>query len=176
MDKDTRGEDVLTGDELASVLSRQGTKVFRYQSNRPGFIFLSVVAAVLVGIATFIHLDGLGTTLSIVMFSLVVTLALALTTLIGYWTYFARVHFLAVTADELVVGHSRRGYRIPFADLDPHKLGLDQLDSSPTNGILTVQTAKTEVRLHLFNPYAYVENLEGFMFHVLTRLNEHSDE
>lgn len=166
---------ILRGDDLERVLAHRGTEIFRYRSNRPGFIFLSTLVMILVGLAVFIYSDGLTTTLSLAVFSLVVTVALAISSLVAYWTYFARVHFLAVTEQELIVGHRREGLRIAFEDLDLHKLGIEALDGSSTHGILNVHTADSEVPLHLFSPFASLDNLEGFMFQVLTKLTDPVD-
>jgi hypothetical protein len=165
---------LLSGDPLRERLVAHGTEVFRYRRNAPVFTFLTVLATACGVAAGWVYTASeLRTYLGIGAFSVLLAAAVTVAVLVIYWTWFVNVHFLAVTTEELLIGRSYSAWSLSWRALNLKKMGFYNMDGNPTHGVLRVQLDGKAVRLHLFNPFAYVDNLERFMLQVLTRLRDH---
>lgn len=163
----------LSGDPLRERLVAHGTEIFRYRRNAPVFTFLTVLSTACAVAAGWIYTSSeLRTYLAIGAFSVLLASAVTVAVLVIYWTWFVNVHFLAVTQHELLIGRSYSAWSLSWRGLDLQRMGFYDMDGHPAHGVLRVKLDGSTVRLHLFNPFAYVENLERFMFQVLTRLRD----
>lgn len=165
---------LLSGDPLRARLVARDTEVFRYRRNTPVFTFLTVLATACGVAAGWVYTASeLRTYLGIGAFSVLLATAVTVAVLVVYWTWFVNVHFLAVTSEELLIGRSYSALSLSWRDLNLQRMGFYDMDGHPAHGVLRVQVGEKTVRLHLFNPFAYVDNLERFMLQVLTRLRDH---
>jgi hypothetical protein len=161
---------------MDAYLKRHPTVLYRYQPNRPGFVFLMVLACFAGAIGVWMWFTG-GLT------SLVQTLAIAallgaavsLTLVVGYWTYFTKVHWVAASDRHLLVGKGRDVTAIEWAALDVRDIDFSGSKGDDRFlGVLSLRLGKDRVKLRLFNGFAVLRNLQGFISTLLERVREPS--
>lgn len=167
------GVQKLSGHDMESYLKKHPTVLYRYQANRPGLAFLLVLALIAsvsgviiwlsVGLPTIWHTLGVG--------SLILT-ALVLTGLVSYWAYFPRLHYVAVSDRHLLIGRGREVVAIDWGALNVEALDFNSGGDSPFRGVLSLQLGGERYRLRLFNGFAILRNLEGFISTLLTNVRE----
>lgn len=151
--------------------------LFRYRLNKPAFLITLVVGGLLLALGGMIWWNGdLSGAGGIVGFGVLMAAGLGLGALAAWWYGYTQTHFLAATPDRLFVGKRDRMWSISWELLDREALGFEDMAVSSVSSHLDVEVAGQEIILRLFNPFVSLEDLEGFMFHVLQKLKEQEEE
>lgn len=160
------------GDIRRALLDFEG-RSFHYATNQAGQRVLLLGAGLLlagaVGAAWWFGVSTLAGSVGAGL------LALSSLTLLGYiwrWSHFASSHFLAVDEHHLYVGSNRRAWRIAWELLDAQTMGFERLSTSQLDGVLPIEVAGESIDLHLYHPLTHIEDLQGFMFEVLSRIQQ----
>lgn len=103
-------------------------------------------------------------------FAVAIVLGLTLLSTASYWQSFVREGLIAVSANYLFVGRKDRLWRVDWSLLDRRSMGFEDMALSPLQGFLRMRVAGQQIRVHLFNAFAYLEDVEGLMRHVLEHL------
>ncbi|MBA2664720.1 MAG: hypothetical protein H0U74_20705 [Bradymonadaceae bacterium] len=149
-------------------------EMFRYELNK-------YAAGALLGLGVLCLLGAFGTwiftrlnaSLWATLFVLLMLAGLSFCSMASYWVNFVRDSFVAVSANFLFVGRSERAWKIDWSLLDKRALGLHAMELSPLKGGLVIEVAGQRIKLHLFNAFAYLVDIQTFMLHVLQRLKPH---
>lgn len=161
------------GQEMDSYLKRYPTVLFRYQVNTNGLIFLVVLAIIAGAIAgyfwitfdeySFLHL------LVLVTFG---ATTVVLVGLVAYWTNYARLNYLATSDRHLMLGHGSRVIAIRWDALDREKVDFVSDEQGTPRGVVSLQLEGKRYAIKLFNAFAWLENLQGFMAAMLTKMQQ----
>jgi hypothetical protein len=161
----------LDGRAMAAYLELHPTVLYRYQPNKPGFAFLLTLALIAgAGGALVWTQFGLPTLWHGLAVVLLVAIAAVLAGLVAYWTRFTRLHYVAASDSHLLIGKGAQVLAIRWNALDLDRLGLAADDDQLLRGVLALQLDDRQVRLRLFNGFAVLRNLQGFMSTLLTRV------
>jgi hypothetical protein len=162
---------LLHGPAADEALAEEPTESFGYQMNK-----FSVGALVGLGLVVLLgaFLTWVFTRLDSALFTtLFVGLMVAGMTLLSYgsyWMNFTRDSFVAVSPTYLFVGRKGRLWRIAWSLLDAKAMGFHDLTMTRMTGFLDLNVAGQHVKVHLFNAFAFLENIEVLMLHILEHL------
>jgi hypothetical protein len=164
----------LRGDDMDAYLRRHPTVLYRYQPNRPGFIFLMVLASFAGAIGVWMWATGGLTSIpQTLLIGALLAVAVSLTVVVGYWTYFTRVHWVAASDRHLLVGKGRHVTAIEWNALDVGNLDFaGSSDGDRFLGVLSLRLGQQRVKLRLFNGFAVLRNLQGFISTLLSHVRE----
>jgi hypothetical protein len=173
---DTKGVD--------EALQGGDVDVFRYQLNRLGYTLILAIGGLMLAGAGFIWWQyGFSENLWTAIFAGLVAGGLGLSVHAAYWYAFAGTHFVGVTDDKLLVGREEKAWSIDWSVLDVDALGLQRMNATAAKGMLEVRVGGEEIKIYLYNPYVFLEDIQALMSSLLERLqsqqqagNEASDE
>jgi len=175
MTDQTNRLELLHGPDIQKILDREDVDVYGYVLNMPALYFIVGLALVFYGLGAYCwwqtHLTH---TVWKALFGTAMLLGGALSVLALYWHHFATTRFLAIAEDRLFVGGKERLWSIDWDLLDADKMGFQQMELSRLRGILNIRVGGQDVRLHLFNAFAVLADIQGFMYAVLSKLESNS--
>ncbi len=164
--------------EVETELGKHGVHVHRYALNMPGlYLFVGVAIACYVGCGVlwfggFMSQPG---GLFAFVFALIAGIILSLN--VSYWKGIGDKRFVALSDDYLMVGEDKtKMWQISWQLLDAEKLGFAGMAVSKAQGKLRILVAGESIPLLLYSPFAHLEDPQGFMLGVLTRLETNSEE
>ena len=172
------GVRIYDGTEMESYLKKHPTVLYQYQANTYGLIVLMVMALVALGLATYIWIStGWASISHGLALGLLLLTALGSISLVAYWFYLTKIHYLAASDSDLIIGKGKRVVAIHWSVLDAETLGFGGLDSSSSNtAVMSVRLKGVRYRLRLFTRYACLKNLQGFMSTLLEHIRPESEE
>lgn len=164
----------LRGDDMDAYLRRHPTVLYRYQPNRPGFVFLMVLATLAGAIGVWIWVTaGLATLGHTLAIAALLGTAVSLTLVVGYWTYFTRIHWVATSDRHLLIGKGRHVTAIEWDALDLNDLDFaGERGDDGFLGVLAMRAGEGRVKLRLFNGFAVLRNLQGFISTLLEHVTD----
>lgn len=169
---------LLHGSAVQNELaSDSNVEVFRYELNKFGvgalltLGLLFLLAAFGTWLAT--RLVGLPWKLA---FGAMILAGLTFCSMASYWINFVRDSFVATGASGLWIGGKDRAWKIDWSLLNARALGLHNLELSPLKGVLQIEVGGQNIKLPLFNAFAYLLDIQNFMFFVLNYIKENHDE
>lgn len=167
----------IEGEEPVLAWLRQGgVRTFRYRVNKPGFVFLGVVA-LLTAILALVLLSRSGLALPIHWAGF--TVLMAFTTgcmwVISRWTLFAHRHYIALTDKELFLGYARTGVIIPRGLIDATSFGLDRMRKGRISVSVPIELDAYRDNIHLFGPFANLDMIEPFIEEMLHDIQSNED-
>lgn len=158
--------ELLTGLALKQALADPEVVVFRYELNRPIFVFLLCVIAACACAATLLYyLVGLG-----VAFAITALTTVVLIVLVAYWQDFAKHQLVAVTPTHLMVGKPKGTWAIAWGLLDAETLGLANMRRSLASGALRIAVGGQRIPVPLYNPLVVLGGIEELFAVVLPKL------
>ncbi len=174
---ETSGVKRLRGKEMDSYLKLHPIVLYRYKANRPGFIFLLVLAlfAVVVGLIVWKGV-GLNSIFHVLSVGVLMTVALSLTGLVAYWTYYTRIHYVASSDQHLLLGRGTDVVAIDWEALDLNVLDFNATDDEQFQGLLTLYLDEERFRLRLFNGFIVLHNLPTLMLSLLTHVQDEEEQ
>ncbi|MBN1944906.1 MAG: hypothetical protein JW797_04480 [Bradymonadales bacterium] len=175
--KTASGVRIYDGLQMESYLKAHPTVLYRYQANTYGLVILSVLAAAAIGLAFYI---GFGADLTGFWNSLALALAgvtvLGVIGLVVYWFLFTKIHYLATSDQDLIIGEGRKVVAIDWSLLDAQTLGFGSLNPGQARAaVLSVKLGSARYRLRLFTRWVCLKNLQGFMSTLLLHLQGSSE-
>ncbi|RVU43214.1 hypothetical protein EA187_13475 [Lujinxingia sediminis] len=163
---------LLSGPAVQQTLNDEpGAKLFRYQLNIPvmglalGLGLLSLLAAVILYFVA--SLGGFYTAAFIVL----ITLGLALCSVVSYGSNYARKHFVATSERCLLVGTNTNAWRVEWPLITRQTLDFEGMTLSPTSARLDLRTAGQHIQIPIFTPFAFLIDLEDLMAELLQHLD-----
>lgn len=163
--------ELLAGPAAHRALSDAGATTYRYELNRAGLTMALGLAAVFYAGGGLCYwqtrLAEPGWT---VVFVALMFAGVGLTALAAYWHQFANQQLVGVSDSRLFVGNEKALWAIAWDLLDRRTMGFENLQMTRLRGALQMRVAGQEIRLHLFNVFAYIADLEGLMHGVLSHL------
>lgn len=164
---------LLDGDDLHQALDADDVQVFRYQLNRIGYsLIMGLGGLLLAGAGAVWWQSALSTIWWRVAFTALGTLGLGLAIYAAYWYAFAQTRFVGVSERKLFIGRRGKAWSVDWSMLDAETLGFDQMNATTMNGVLDVHVGGQQLELYLYNAYVFLEDIQGFMFSLLKRLQE----
>lgn len=157
--------------EVARALDGVDAEIFGYRINRLGFgTVVGMGLLMLAGAAAIWWQVGLGAAVWTAAFIGLIAGGLFMGAQAAYWYAFAKSHFVATTDDNLYVGRLEKAWAIDWSVLDAEALGFDKLDANTIRGSMQLAIAGEQIKLHLYNAYIFLEDIQAFMFNLLKRL------
>ena len=101
---------------------------------------------------------------------LCVVAALALMHFVWRWRKKASSSFLAYDEEHLFLGDRARAWRISWEALDATSFGLETFTSQSGQGALKLDVGGQSIELLLYHPLMHLDDLQGFIFDVLHKL------
>lgn len=164
---------LLDGKDLRQALASADVEFFRYQLNRVGYTLLLAVGGVMLAAAGFIWWEtALEANLWKAAFGGLLAGGLALAIYAAYWYTFASTRYVGVSDDKLFIGRREKAWTIDWSVLDAESLGFEEMNATAMNGALDVNVGGQQHELHLYNAYVFLEDIQGFMFSLLKRLQD----
>jgi hypothetical protein len=171
--------ELMSGPGVEETLKSDDVKVFRYVVNNPGLYLIIGIGLVFYGLAglTYWETQLSQTVWSVAFFSLLIV-GTGFNALAAYWHQFAGQNVVAVSDDKLYVGGPKKLWGIDWELLDRESAGFDEMELSRLRGALQLQVGGQKIKLHLFNAIAYLDDIEGLMFRLLSQIKaqEEPDE
>ncbi len=169
---------LLHGSAVQNELaSDSNVEVFRYEINKFGVGALLTLGLLFLlgafGTWLMTKLGGLPWKLA---FGAMILAGLSLISMASYWLNFVRDSFVATGASALWIGGKDRAWKIDWSLLNVRALGLHNLELSPLKGALQIEVGGQSIKLPLFNAFAYLLDIQNFMFFVLNYIKENHDE
>lgn len=164
------------GDVRRAVLDFEG-QVFHYTLNKRGLRMLLVASGLALAgaVAIYVWMTFVSLLWFLASAALVVAAVVTLVT-VWRWDTFSKTGFLALDDDYFYVGTSKRAWRISWELLDARALGFEEYSSERLSGLLKMQVAGQQIDLHLYHPLAYVDDLQGLMFALLSHMKGGPDQ
>ena len=146
-------------------------RAFHYVMNRRGANFMWVVSALaLIASAATLAATGAPTLLLRVVVVACGALSVALGSFVWRWRKAAQTGFIALDEEHLYVGDNKRAWRIAWELLDAQSMGFHEFDASSGQGVLKLRVAGQEIPMQLYHPLMHIEDLQGLMVELLSRL------
>ncbi|GEM_PF-2912696 len=163
------------GDVRRALLDFKG-RAFHYTTNTGGQRVLLVFAGL--GLAGAVGIYLYASFASLLWFLLSSGLAIfsvVLCASVYRWHKFAQTGFVAINDDFLYFGNDKRAWRISWDLLDAKALGFEDYTSERLSGKLSLDVAGQQIDLQLYHPLAYIEDLQGVMFEILSHMQGGSE-
>jgi len=169
---------LLHGSAVQNELgSDSNVEIFRYELNKFGVGALLTLGLLFLlgafGIWLSTRLAGMPWKLA---FGAMILAGVTFCSMASYWINFVRDSFVATTASALWIGGKDRAWKIDWSLLNARALGLHNLELSPLKGVLLIEVGGQNIKLPLFNAFAYLLDIQNFMFFVLNYIKENHDE
>lgn len=159
------------------LASDSDVEYFRYELNRFGVgALLTLGLLCLLGAFGTWFFTRMGELPWKLAFGALIVGGLVLCSMASYWVNFVRDSFVATGSGALWIGGKDRAWRIDWSLLNARTLGLHNLDLSPLKGILPIEVGGQNIKLPLFNAFAYLLDLQNFMFFVLNAIKENGSD
>ncbi|MEZ4458765.1 MAG: hypothetical protein R3E66_03365 [bacterium] len=164
--------------EVDAELKMPGVTVHRYVLNMPGlYLFVGLAIACYLGCGVLWFGAMMSGIAGKAGFAVALALGIVLSLTVSYWKGFGEKRFVAVSPTHLMIGEdSTRMWMVGWELLDAQKLGLTDMAVSRAQGRMRIEVAGQIIPLTLYSPFAYLEDPQGFMFHVLTALEQPREE
>lgn len=169
---------LVHGSDVQRELRRGGVRVHRYVLNVPGlYLIAGLSIAAFLGCAVLWFGGFLVNLASQIGFGVALLVGIAASLAVSYWKGVGEKRFVAVSDDVLIIGEDEsRAWVISWDLLDLQKFGFGDMQVSRTGGKLNIEAGGQSIPLLLYSPFAFLENPQDFMVHVLTRLGNDQDE
>ena len=95
---------------------------------------------------------------------------------VWYWTYYTRIHYVATSDRHLIIGKGKRLVAIRWDELDAGRLGFMDSGDDQFQGTLNIRLDDYRIRLRLFNVFAGLDNLQGFVSTLLKQIRDNGVE
>lgn len=162
---------LIEKEEVLTWIRRDGVRGYRYRPNAPGSWFLIVtglialaLAAVLAwrsGLALWIHTAGFAVLSAYTLWSFWI---------VGHWNLFAARNYVGVSEDELLIGRGSRAYVVPRSRLNRETVRVEDMRRGSLTHVLPLEVGTYRADVHLFGPFANMENVQQFIAEVLESL------
>lgn len=164
---------LLDENGVNEALQEGDVEVFRYQLNRVGYTIVLLVGGLMLAGAGYIWWGtGLAENFWTAVFAGLTAGGLGLSIHAAYWYAFSSVHFVAVSDQKLVVGRQQKAWAIDWSVLDAEALGFEEMNNTAMRGALDVHVGGQDIKIHLYNAYVFLEDIQGFIFSLLKRLQQ----
>ena len=163
--------ELLSGPAIDAALEAQGATVYRYVVNNAGLYLalgLALVFYIFGGICFW--QTGLSGPFSMLAFVALMFSGVGLTAVAAYWHQFATQQLVGISPGYLFVGGPKATWVIAWELLDRRAMGFETMEMTRLRGALQMHVAGQDIRLHLFNPIAYLSGIEPFTAGVLQHL------
>ncbi|MFB6263595.1 MAG: hypothetical protein ABEL76_08235 [Bradymonadaceae bacterium] len=161
------------GEVREALAGRDDLEVYRYRMNKPVVAVAAVVALLLFGLAALlVWNEGLAGWQWIATFVWLVSGGVTAVGLCGYWYAFARSRLIGVGPEALYVGREQRAWAIDWELLDAETLGLERMEVSSGRGQLDLTVGGQKIRLHFYNAFVRLEDLQELMYVLLQRVDD----
>ena len=164
---------VRWSEEMKQAWRRLREPSLQYRSNRIVFALLLGQLGILWGLFSYTAWTVHSWTINLTAFSSNLRyLFLVIVVQVLRWRTFVLLSGAVFSGSTLYWSTGSSEYQAKRARLNPEKMGLHQETWNRFEASLNVQTLDgKEVELFLYRPFAYMENLEGFMEKVLEKLD-----
>jgi hypothetical protein len=167
----------MSGPNVEKTLQNGDVTVFRYTVNNAGLYLIIGIGLIFYALAGLTYWE---TQLSqpvwnVAFFSLLIV-GTGFNALAAYWHQFASQNVVAVSDEKLYVGGPKKLWGIDWDLLDRKAAGFDEMELSRLRGSLDMKVGGQRIKLHLFNAVAYLDDIEGLMFRLLSHLKEQQEE
>lgn len=163
------------GDIRRALLDFEG-RAFHYTTNVRGQRVLLLFSGIaLAGAAGIYFYTQFASLLWFLLASGLAIFAVVMTASVYRWHKFAQTSFVAINDTFLYFGNDKRAWRIAWDLLDAKALGFEDYESERLSGTLSLDVAGQKIDLHLYQPLAYIEDLHGVMFELLSHMQGGSE-
>lgn len=168
---------LLTGPAVQESLEITGVRqLFRYQLNPATVGLLFVFGIASFGAALFLVFGpGLGGGYT-AGFAIALALGMTFFSMVSFWSNFKTKYFIGVSDEFLYVGKDDKAWRIHWELVNRDSLNFDEMQNSKMQGKIFLEAAGQSVEIPLFTPFVFIEDIEGFMFHILQRLEADTEQ
>ena len=159
----------IQGEDAILAWLRQGNvRTFRYKVNKPGFIFLAILALfAAVGALALLMRSGLALAIHWAGFSVLMGFTTWCMWIISRWMFFAHRNYIALTDHELMIGYAQTGLVIPRSRINTATLGVERMQKGRISVTIPLEVDGHRRDLHLFGPFANLEYIEPFIEEML---------
>ncbi len=162
---------LLDAKGVDEALQEGDVDVFRYQLNRLGYTLVLAIGGIMLAAAGFLWWQyGFSEDLWTAVFAGLVAGGLGLSVHAAYWYAFSSTHFVGVSDQKLLVGREEKAWSIDWSVLDVEALGLQRMNATAVKGVLEVQVGGEEIKIHLYNAYVFLEDIQALMSRLLEQL------
>jgi hypothetical protein len=167
---------LLDEKQLKDTLATEGVEVFRYHLNHIGYTLILGVGALMLAAAGYVWWSSaLAEPLWQAVFAGLIGGGLLLSIHAAYWYTFANTRFVGVSDDKLIIGRHRKAWMIDWQVLDTQTLGFDQMNATAVRGALDIDVGGQQLKLHLYNAYVFLDDIQAFMYSLLRQLQQDED-
>lgn len=153
------------------ALEGSDVDVFRYQLNRLGYTLILAIGGIMLASAGFIWWQyGFSEKMWTAIFAGLIAGGIGISIHAAYWYAFAGTHFVGISDDKLLVGREEKAWSIDWSVLDIEALGLQRMNATAAKGVLEVRVGGEEIKIYLYNPYVFLEDIQALMSSLLERL------
>lgn len=164
-------------EEVLQWIKREGVRGYRYRPNIPGSWFLIICGVISLAIAAVLaNHSGLVLLIHKLGFAVLAGFTLWAFWLVGHWMLFTARNYIGVSDDELLVGRGSRAYVIPRSRLTRETVRVDAMQRGKLTHVLPIEVGTYKKDIHLFGPFANLQNLQQFIADVLESLLLEEDE
>ncbi len=163
--------------DVEKTLARDDLEAFSYTLNPLGFGMILLFGGTLLMAVGYIYFQhGFAQPMFNAIMAGLGGAGLAIGINAARWYAFQRTHFVAVSPDKLYVGKEERMWSIDWDVLDAEALGFDSLDVSQMRGSMEIKAGGQKIDVQLYNAFCYLDDIQGFMLELLSRLKDHIDD
>ena len=166
---------LIRDEEILAWIKQANTHTFRYKGNIPGFYVLlgagALTLILAVVIAIWLPFES----------HLIVAALFALFTVWAYWTVFhwwlfALRNYVGLNEEEFMVGRGSKAYVIPTSRLTRDAVDVTLMRRGKYTGVLPVKVDHLKLSVHLYGPFANLDQLPEFTANVLSFLMDDDDD
>lgn len=164
---------LLSGPAVNEALQEAAVRqIFRYRLNPPTVGLLVAIGVLFfLGAGLMFFGPGLGGGYRLAFF-ISLFMGMSFLSMAGFWSRFKDSHFIAISEDFFFVGKEDKAWRIDWSLITRETLDFESISMSRFRGKLTLNAAGQDVEIPLFTPFVFVEDIEGLMLEVLSRLDD----
>ncbi|MFP4599023.1 MAG: hypothetical protein ACOC9J_02935 [Persicimonas sp.] len=167
---------LLDGKDVIRALKQADVELFHYGLNRIGYTLVVGLGALILAAAGAIWWQtGLDTSLWKAVFGGLMACGILMSIQAAYWYSFANTRFVGISEDKLFVGRKEKAWVIDWDVLDSESLGFDDMKATAVRGELEVNVGGEEFKIHLYNAYIFLDDIQGLTFSLLKRLQQEQD-
>lgn len=164
--------ELLSGPAVTAAIEQANATVYRYQVNNAGLVVALVIAVVFYAFAGLVFWQtDISEPIWFAAFIGVMFVGMGFTATAAFWHQFATQQLVAVSDERFFVGGPKATWAIAWEFLDAQAMGFETMEMTRLRGALRMHVAGQDIRLHLYNPIAYLADVQGFMHGVLSHLN-----
>ena len=164
--------ELLSGPTVESTLKDSDAVVYRYEVNKAGLYMAVGIGLIFFALGGVTYWQTqLSEPIWTIAFVVLMLVGLGFTTVAAYWHQFANQNVVGVSAGHLFVGGPKALWAISWELLDKRSAGFEQMQMTRLRGSLDMNVGGQPIKLHLFNVIAFLSDIEGLMYGILSHLN-----